>query len=114
MDKKTLSDKTTLRELGQRIARHRLNKNMTQHQLATESGVSRATLQRIEAGESQQVSTLIRLLRALDLLGNMDALVPVPPMSPLQQLKMSGKIRRRASTKDKERAPDVWSWGDQK
>ena len=105
-----LSDEATLQELGQRIARYRLNRNMTQGALATESGVSTPTVQRLENGQSTQASNLIRILRALKLLENLDALVPEPAISPLQQARMQGKTRQRASSPRKRKTSTRWTW----
>jgi len=107
-----MSDKAILNELGLRISRYRLNKNMTQNALAIEAGVSRPTIQRAERGESVQVSKLIRILRALNLIGNIESLVPEFAVSPLQQLKMKGKMRRRASSSHNDEKGVDWSWGD--
>ncbi|MBK9305199.1 MAG: helix-turn-helix transcriptional regulator [bacterium] len=108
------SDDAVLVELGSRIARYRLNQNLTQDMLASEAGVSKRTLQRIEHGHSAQATQWIRLLRALDLLENIESLIPEPVMSPIQQVKMLGKERRRASFPVKrpdEKKP--WTWGDE-
>lgn len=105
-----LSDKAILKELGLRIARYRLNKNMTQKMLAVEAGVSTPTIQRAEHGASIQVMKLIRIVRALNLIGNMESLVPEPPVSPIQQLKMTRKIRQRAFPRQKG-SKKKWSWG---
>ena len=71
--------------LGQRIARYRLNRNMTQSALAGEAGVSLPTVQRLEGGHSTQATNLIRVLRALRLLGNLDNLVPEPVATALKE-----------------------------
>ena len=108
------SDDAALEALGRRLARHRLNRNLTQAALATQAGVSTPTLQRIEQGHSSQAANLIRILRALGLLGNLDALVPEPPMSPIQQARMRGRVRQRASSASgKPETPIDWSWGDE-
>lgn len=104
-------------EIGTRLARLRLDRNLTQAELATEAGVSRRTVERVEAGESAQLSSLVRLLRALGVLENLDAFLPEPTLSPVEQLKLSGKTRRRASKgrrrKDAAKpAAKPWTWGD--
>jgi putative transcriptional regulator len=107
------SDDTTLKELGNRIAQYRLNRNWTQDALAAEAGVSKRTIHRVEHGGSTQASNLIRILRALRLLENLEILIPEPAISPIQQAKMQGKKRRRASSKsDKPEQKAPWSWGD--
>ena len=107
------SDKAALRELGERIARYRLNRNMTQSTLADEAGISERTIVRLEKGEPSQLLNFIRVLRVLDLLENLDALIPEPPLSPIQQVKMRGKQRQRASSPpDEPASKEPWSWGD--
>ena len=110
------SDKTdaaVLVELGARLARLRLQRNLTQAQLAREAGVSKRTLIRMERGESSQVTNLIRTVRALGLLGNLDAFVPPPLPSPIEQLRLRSRERRRASPGAKKSGPPTdWSWGD--
>ena len=117
-----VSDGAALKELGRRIARYRLNRNLTQSALAEEAGVSQRTLVRIEHGQSTQAANLIRILRALGFLENLEALVPAPAVSPLQQLQLHGKSRKRASSgpgksgsrepQSKEpRSKEPWSWG---
>ncbi|TDI34948.1 MAG: XRE family transcriptional regulator [Acidobacteria bacterium] len=107
------SDQGTLEELGRRLAHHRLNINWTQGKLAKEAGVSQRTVHRLECGHSAQTSNLIRILRALRLLENLEALVPAPAASPIQQLKLHGKKRQRASSSsDGPKLKKPWSWRD--
>ena len=109
-----MSDHAVLEELGRRIARYRLNKNMTQRALAKEAGVSQRTLVRVEHGQSTQTSSLIRILRVLRILENLDAFIPEPAPSPIQQLQLHGKRRKRASREpDKSKNKEPWTWGDE-
>jgi len=105
------SDDAILEQLGERLLQYRLNMNMTQVTLAREAGVSARTINRIEHGQSTQLSNFVRLLRSLGLLKNIDALIPTPAISPLQQMKLHGKSRKRASSSEKKPA-EVWSWGE--
>jgi len=108
------SNEALLTQLGQRLLQYRLNKNMTQATLAKEAGVSGRTINRVEHGHSIQLSNLIRILRSLELLENLSALVPEPAVSPMQQLKLQGKSRIRASSTTKSEENEAWSWGDDK
>ncbi|VAX05080.1 hypothetical protein MNBD_ALPHA03-118 [hydrothermal vent metagenome] len=108
-----LSDEALLRQLGERLLQHRLNRNITQRALAKEAGVSVRTINRVERGHSTQLSNFIRLLRHLGLLDNMNALVPEPALSPIQQIKLQGKSRKRASAEDPVKDNEAWAWGDE-
>ena len=109
----TLSEDAVLAELGRRLARRRLDRGLTQAALAAEAGVSKSTVERIEAGASAQFAKLIRLLRPLDLLDNIDNLVPEQPISPIDLLKLHGKQRQRASSRRHDQvAEQPWHWGE--
>jgi transcriptional regulator with XRE-family HTH domain len=109
-----LTDEQVLSELGQRIVQLRLARNWTQAELARQAGVSKHTVERLEAGESLQLTNLIRVWRALDLLAGLDTVIPAPKLSPIVQLKMRGKVRQRASSpKAADRPAKQWSWGDE-
>jgi transcriptional regulator with XRE-family HTH domain len=110
-----MSDDAILKEIGQRLARRRVDLEFTQAELAVQAGVSKRTVERVEAGESTQTVTLIRILRILGLLEALDAAVPVTGPRPLDLLKLKGKRRQRASSKKRrEPAGEGWSWDDGK
>lgn len=106
------SDDAILLQLGERLLQYRLNNNLTQAALAKEAGLSARTINRLEHGHSTQLSNLIRILRGLGLLENMDTLIPEQALSPMQQMKLQGKIRQRASSAAKKGTGKVWSWGE--
>lgn len=115
------NDKAILAEIGQRLSRRRLELNLTQAHLAREAGVGKRTVERVEAGESTQLSTFVSLLRVLGLIDGLDSLLPEPEPSPMELLKMKGKPRQRASSPHEEtgateRVRDdesaSWVWGE--
>ena len=108
---KQFSDELVLTELGQRLMQIRLSQNLTQTEVAAQARISKHTVERFEAGESIQVTNLIRLCRALGLIENFDKMIPELPPSPIAQLKMRGKVRQRASSV-KTTNDSPWSWGD--
>ncbi|MGH9075803.1 MAG: helix-turn-helix domain-containing protein [Acidimicrobiales bacterium] len=109
-----ITDATVLGELGDRLARTRLEHNITQQGLATEAGVSKSTVERLEAGGETKLSSFIRVLRVLGLLDQLDRLVPEPLPSPIEALKRQGKARRRATPAPKADGTQsaTWTWGD--
>src|SRR5256885_5069911 len=58
-----MTDAAVLEELGARLHRRRIDADLTQAQLAEEAGVSKRTVERIEAGHSTDLAMLIRVLR---------------------------------------------------
>ena len=107
------TDDAVLEELGARLRRHRLDLDLTQGQLAEEAGVSKRTIERIEAGQSAQVSKLLRILRAMALLENLEVLVPAPTVSPMALLQLAARQRRRASGRTDRAQPETtFTWGE--
>ncbi len=92
------TDDAILSEIGDRLRRERLNRNLTQQELAERSGISEKTIRKVEDGHNFSAKTLIRLLRAVGLVGRIDALLPAPGLSPVQIARMHGKVRERATS----------------
>jgi transcriptional regulator with XRE-family HTH domain len=90
-----LTDTAVLRELGERLERRRIDAGLTQAQLAEEAGISKRTVERIEAGHSTDFVMLIRAMRVLKLSEALDQLVSDLPQSPLVLLKGRGRVRKR-------------------
>lgn len=112
-----LTDDAVLEELGRRLAAARLGRNLTQARLAEEAGVSKRTVERLESGEvASRVSGLVRVCRVLKLLDRLDTLVPAPTLSPVEQLKLASRRRKRASGSRKTAAREgrPWTWGDER
>jgi transcriptional regulator with XRE-family HTH domain len=130
-----MTDAAVLTELGRRLARHRIERNWTQAELAAEAGVGQATVQRAERGESVQMTSMIKLLRTLELLGGLDLAVPESVDLPIARLEREQRgLRRRASGRARARARErgssrtrptaelpeqgefgerPWRWGDE-
>ena len=108
---KLMSDAAILAELGKRLAQRRIDLQLTQADLAHEAGISKRTVERIEAGESAQMSNLIRICRVLDLLPGVDRFIPPAGPRPMDLIKNKGKRRQRASSSRRSAGrDDRWSW----
>jgi transcriptional regulator with XRE-family HTH domain len=110
-----LTDEAVLRELGERLASLRLGRNLTQVQLAAQAGVARSVIQSVETGGSVTTTNLVRVL---DLLDALDGLIAQPTTSPVAELKLRGRTRRRAArTRGEPAQPpgakQPWRWGDE-
>ncbi len=108
-----LTDEAILAELGARLAQRRLELELTQEMLAEQAGVSKRTVERIEAGATSQMSTLVRILRALGLADRLETLVPEAGPRPMDLVRLKGKARKRASGKRKSADEGPWHWGDE-
>jgi len=107
-----------LAELGRRLERHRLQRNWTQAEMAEEAQVGRATVQRLERGQSVQAVSLIKVLRTLGLLSALDAAVPESielPIAELEREQRRGRRRARARRGGgrAEPAQRTWRWGEE-
>lgn len=102
-----------LSKLGLRLAQARLDHNFTQEDLASAAAVSKRTVERLETGQSVQLSNLVRILSALNLTQNLEQLLPPTGPRPIEQLKHQGKERRRASSA-KQVLTTAWTWDDKK
>lgn len=115
------TDAAVIAELGRRLERHRLERNWTQAEMAAEAGVGQATVQRAERGQSVQMTSMIKLLRTLELLAGLDIAVPESAALPIAQLeRQQRKIRKRASGRrgarsreSTEAAEEPWRWGNE-
>jgi transcriptional regulator with XRE-family HTH domain len=109
----SLADETILAEIGERITRRRLELQLTQAALAKEAGVAKRTLERVEAGATAQMSTIIRIFRVLNLLPGLDQALPESRPRPLVAVARKGKDRKRASSRRRDSGKQVpWTWGD--
>ena len=105
-----LTDEAILKEFGDRLARRRINHGMTQAALSREAGVSKRTVERIEAGASAQMVSVVRVLRVLELLRNFDRLLPEETTRPMELLRQQKQARKRATSPV--RPTTEWTWDE--
>lgn len=107
-------DEAVLEELGRRLAQLRIDMNLTQAELSRKAGVGKRTLERLEAGETTQTRTLVRIFRELDLFTQLEILLPEPTTRPRQAMKGGGRLPKRAAKKKtKTGRTEAWKWGDE-
>ena len=98
--------------LCKRLEYIRLFRNMTQIQLAREAGISPRTIGRLEKGQGVSVDTFIRVLTALGIQQNLEALLPDPTVRPVERIDIGGSERKRARPGRSRDERTIWSWGD--
>jgi len=99
MDFMLMSDAAVLGAIGDRVRRERLNQNRTQSEVATHSGVGLNVIKRLENGRGCNLSSFVRILRALGKLDHLDLFLPEPGVSPIELARMSGRQRKEATGK---------------
>ncbi|HUW98450.1 MAG TPA: helix-turn-helix transcriptional regulator [Acidiferrobacter sp.] len=107
------TDDAVLAELGVRIARRRVELQLTQAAVAEQAGIAKRTLERMEAGLASQLGTWVRVLRVLDATSGLDNLIPESGPRPMDLLKQKGKVRQRASGPRPAKATGKpWHWDE--
>ena len=99
------------RDIGARLAKLRLSRNITQRHLAREAGVALGTLGRLERGEPTSLDTFLRVAAALELTDGLLLAIPENPISPIQRLDGRGRDRLRARPKRDRGPAPPWAWG---
>ncbi len=108
-----LTDDAVLAELGRRITARRIELQLTQATVAEQAGIGKRTLERMESGHSSQLASLIRVLRVLNALPGLNALIPEVGPRPMDLLERKGRSRQRASSKpDEKQGGEPWRWGE--
>jgi transcriptional regulator with XRE-family HTH domain len=81
--------------LGESLRALRLDRNLEQRMLADRAGVSVSALKNLEGGKGANVSTLVRVVRALGREDWLKTIAPVATINPLS-LPAGGSQRQRA------------------
>lgn len=83
--------------LGERVRRLRLARNIDQRTTADKAGISEKALRSLETGRGSTVETFLRTLKALDSLEGIEMLAPevtVDPLALLHASKPQQRVRR--------------------
>jgi len=96
----------------EKIEHIRLARNVTQVDLAEQAGVSLRSVRRLEKGQGVSLDTFIRVLIALGVQQNLEAMLPDPRIRPIDRVNIGGKERKRASSKKSSIDKASWVWGD--
>ena len=85
--------------------RHRLERNRTQAEMAVQAGIGRATVQRVERGESVQMTSMVKLLRTLGLLARSTPPFPSRSTSRSRSWSASAQAAGAAAARRRPAAP---------
>ncbi|HVM62518.1 MAG TPA: helix-turn-helix transcriptional regulator [Verrucomicrobiae bacterium] len=91
-----MSDKAVLSELAHRVKVQRLNAGLAQSDVALKAGISRRALVNLEGSGVCTLALLIKVLRVIGQINQLEGLLPEPGLSPIQLAKLKGHERQRA------------------
>ncbi len=97
----TFKDDQVVERLGAELRRMRLDRNLSQAEVATRAGLDRTTVVKLEGGRAATLLTVVQVLRAIGRLEVLDGFHEEPRPTPYQlveqQEKYLAKQRKRAS-----------------
>jgi transcriptional regulator with XRE-family HTH domain len=96
-----LTEKDIIKTLGNNIKKLRLQKKLTQQDVAVKTGLNRSNISEIERGKNTTLLSFILILRALGSLALLDVFVVEDIISPVQIHKMQQKLPKRVKHKTK-------------
>jgi transcriptional regulator with XRE-family HTH domain len=99
MDWNSLSNMAIVSEIGKRLKEYRLKRKLSQRELADRAGISLFTIAQIERGKPVSISMLLSVMRVLRLVDNLELLLPEIGPSPIEMMKLKGKMPQRIRTK---------------
>jgi transcriptional regulator with XRE-family HTH domain len=107
---KRMTDDTIIKAIGEYVRSIRLDRNLTQAQLADRAGVHRTTIRDLELGKRSTLLTLIQVLRSLDQLQTLKNFKVSKELSPLELAKLEINKRKRASGSKSDQKPNTSDW----
>lgn len=99
-----MTDKAIQAEIGERFKQLRLQKNITLERLSHNTMISINTLKSLEKGRAK-LDTMMGVLRELGALEELNSFIAPVEFSPIQYIKMRGKVRQRASRNNAKEKP---------
>jgi transcriptional regulator with XRE-family HTH domain len=105
------TNEVILKEIGKRMKSKRIAMNLTQKELAHESGVSQRTISGFENGENISLENVIAILRVLKQIQEINLLFPEEKTNPFDVIQLGNK-RQRVSTK-KTSKKNTWNWNEE-
>lgn len=105
-----MSDDAIIHSIGDFVRHQRLQKNITQKDLADKAGINRTTLSDLELGRRCQLVTMIQVLRILNQLHVFESFEIKQQISPIKLAEMEMKKRQKASGSKDESTTKKSDW----
>ncbi len=104
---KGLKDAAVVTQLGKELRRIRLERNLSQAEVAQRAGLDRTTVVKLEAGRAATLLTVVQVLRAMDRLELLDAFHQEPQPTPYMLVEAQAKYLKKQRKRAGRKRPDV-------
>jgi len=98
-------------EIGRRIRIRRIDLGLSQKDLATKAGLSLRSISNIENGKDTSFKSLTMVLRVLNLIANVDFLIPEPIGF---NIKKDVLLSERKRLRQRKKEESSFLWGDKR
>jgi len=108
--KTTATPRGLINDVGERLAKIRLSRNITQASLAQDAGIALRTLRRLEHGESSSLDSFLRVVIALGFTDELLSVFPLHDVRPIERMDLQRKERKRARPTVNKQTDVTWTW----
>ncbi|HMU14041.1 MAG: helix-turn-helix transcriptional regulator [Bacteroidetes bacterium] len=102
-----LSNQQIVARLGKEVKRIRLERNLSQAEVAERAGLDRTTVGKLEAGRAATLLTVVQVLRALGKLELLDPFHAEPQPTPYMLVEAQEKYLKKQRKRAGRKKPDV-------
>ena len=85
------TDEELLKIIGSHLKKRRISANLTQHELAVATGISKNQISQIERAGTTSLASLVAISRKLGLLQQLLSIYEMPELTPIQRYEMEQK-----------------------
>ncbi len=110
--KSTATPQRVMVEVGVRLAKIRLSRNITQRALAKDAGIALRTLRRLELGEATAFDSFLRVVMTLGFTDEFLKIFPLHDTRPIERMDARRKERKRARPARVKDTDKAWTWGE--
>ena len=101
------SDYEIIKDIAKRIKKKRISLNYSQEYMAKKTGLSMHTISNIENGKTYTIDNLIKVMRVLGMISNLETLISDVVLDPESSKYPADKQRVKTSMQDSDKK---WSW----
>lgn len=98
-----------MKTIGSRLKKRRIDSRLKVADLAERVGVSRSTISKLENGGNVSLAHLLKAMKVLGVLNQIDNFLPEPEISPRDIVKLKKKPNPQR-VRDRKSTQEEWTW----